>query len=417
MDPIVYILIIISIILVIFSAFFSGSETAYTSLNVASLEHKAKEKKYAKLVKTQISNFDRLLMTLLIGNNIVNILSSLLIGIIFSQVLRFLNVPESNVEFYSTIITLSALTPVIVIFGEILPKIFAKKRALQYLKFAAYPVQVFIWLFSPFTSISFLFKNKNIITNKEIDLKNYVEIANQEGVIDHAETTLVKNAFDLDTEKVLSHFIKLEEVVTIAANASVKEAVKLFKSTNYSRLPLINEDGKVVGMVHVSDILDEPKSKILIDYVREMPKIPSNISLHQALETLRIKKSHMAIVTKSKINDDALGILTMEDIIEELIGEIYDEHDDEEEILEASLGKYYLWGSSLMTELVDASDVEFDFLENESLTEFYKRIRYDEDEVPEELEVGDSFLFEEKYLFEILEKNEENDYYFEFTIK
>ncbi|PAF55297.1 hemolysin family protein [Mycoplasmopsis agassizii] len=413
MSIVIWILIPITVVLIILSAFFSGSEMAYSSVNIASLEGEIKRnKKWAKVVKRQLTHFDQLLMTLLIANNIVNILTTLVTGIFFGEFIRTY-ISSESVEFYSTLISLIVLTPLIVIFGEIVPKITAKKHSLIYLKTVVYLIDIVIYIFYPFTGISKLFKKKKNITNKEIDLKNYVELANQEGVITHAETELVKNAFDLDKEKVLSHYVRLKDVYTLEINTKVKDAIKVFKETSYSRIPLINEHKNIVGMIHVSDILGEEDEEVISRFMRVMPLIPLNISLNNALEILRSKKSHMAAVTRGRINDEIVGILTMEDIIEELVGEIYDEHDEDEQIMEVSLEKYFVWGNSKVADLIEASGMEIEHSEEETVLNLIKK--YWDKEI---IEVGDIMVIEENYSFEVLEYSEEKkDFYFELIIK
>ncbi|SYV96982.1 Hemolysin C, partial [Mycoplasmopsis edwardii] len=142
---------------------------------------------------------------------------------------------------------------------------------------------------------------------------------------------------DLDSTKVLSHYIRLKDVTSIRFKANIKEAHEIFKETNYSRLP-IEQDGKLIGILLLKDIFHLQKGKIM-NYMKQVPTVSANSILSSALEKMRTARAQMAFVTENNNSSEIIGIITIEDIIEEIIGEIYDEYDNEEKIYEISLEK------------------------------------------------------------------------------
>lgn len=349
---------IILIVLIITSAVFSGSEMAYSSLNPGFLEERVKEKHVsAKLIKKHATHFNMVLSTILIGNNIVNIGAS--------SIMSFILVQSKIDQNLIVILSTAVMTPIIVIFGEIIPKILAKSHPYKFLVFVSFFIEFWYWVFWPFTYLISKIGRKGLVTNSEVELKNILDLASKEGVLEKNESILANNALDFDSEKVAKHYIRNEDIDYLPVEASVKEAKKMFKQTYFSRLP-IKKDDDFIAIVHLKDIFDANDSDNIFKYSKSVPLISSNSTLNSALEKLRISKSQMGFVVKTNNSTETIGLITIEDIIEEIVGEIYDEFDDEENITEISLQRFRVKPKTLVKNLSKAIEHEIEIDEKES---------------------------------------------------
>lgn len=399
-----YIKIITLVILCIFiilSAIFSACETAYTTLHPGKIEAMINNKEFgARIIKKQHKFFNQTLSTILICNNIVNIAASTLFSYLLSN--WFLAGHSSN-DYY-VVISTAIMTPIIVIFGEIIPKLIAKKHYVGVAKTFCYLLQALYYIFWIFTyPISKLGKNI-YITNTEEDVKGLIDVAQTEGVLEANESLMAQNALDLDSTKVEKQYVKLKDVYTVNANESVNKAMDIIKETNYSRLPVV-KDGSLIGIVHLKDIFHLKKGKV-INYLKPIPFVSKNTHLSSALEKMRRKKSQMAFVTKNNTSGEVIGIITIEDIIEEIVGEIYDEFDEEEweDFFEISLELFRVSGKAKMKEVVKRLEIEIDITKEEeqlSLYEFLKnRLGY----TPRK---NSKFELDDVY-FTVISQNKEN---------
>ncbi len=323
------------IVLVFLSAFFSSAETAFTSMNRVRLHTlEANGVKWAKHAGKMIDNYDKLITTILIGNNIVNIVASSLATLLF----------VSFVADNSTAVTLSTvvMTLAVLIFGEITPKTIAKEHPegfvrtycgiLRFLQIIFFPLT---WIFSQWRKLllkMFKFKKQPGITEDE--LLTYVETAHSEGGIDEHESELIRSAIefeDLDVGDIMVHRVG---VAAVPDDASMDDVAKLFRENGYSRMPVYSGTiDTVIGTVHEKDFLiavidgkDNFKSCI-----QNTVCLSPNMKISAALRMMQKGKIHMAIVVDEY--GGTSGIITMEDILEELVGEIYDEHDEVEEFI------------------------------------------------------------------------------------
>lgn len=332
-DPTLMTILIVSIVvLIVLSGFFSACETAFTSANEARLKNIATKKKRAKYILSLYNKYDQTISTLLIGNNLVNIGASSL------GVTLFVGLVGSGIgEMVSTIV----LTVVVLIFGEITPKMIAKRMPEKYLMFFAYPILVIYYIFWPFAKIFdgwkwlltkiFRFdKKKQTLTEEEF--KIVVSDIKDEGVINQVEHDLIKNSLHFDdvlVEKCMTPFANMVFLTNAMSNDEMRTA---FENNNYSRVPYIDRDsGQVLGILLQRDFYEmflkgeDDISSILVPamFVKNTAKVSSLFN--------RMKKSRnmMAVV----LNDERhlIGIITMEDLLEELVGEIEDEQDDEDE--------------------------------------------------------------------------------------
>ncbi|EGV00130.1 hemolysin related protein [Mycoplasmopsis columbina SF7] len=383
------VLIIFLVLLIIGSGFFSAGETAYTSLNPGKVETLIDKKSFgAKLIKKQYKFFNQTLATILICNNIVNIASSSLISYILSTKIQGIS------NDYNVLISTVVMTPIIVLFGEIIPKLVAKAHPIYSAQFLCYPLLFFYYLFWIFTYPISKIGKKIYITNTEEDVKNLIDVAQNEGVLETNESIMAQNALDLDSTKVRKHYIRLKDVSFVSGDDSISVAQEIFLDTNYSRLPVKNKDGEFIGIVLLKDIFHLQRGKI-ISYLKTIPTISANISLARALEILRMNKAQMAFVTENNNSRETLGIITIEDILEEIVGEIYDEYDEDEwkEISEISLELYHVLSNVKMKDIVKRLEIEINiskkeldmqlknFLEHRSGKKMSKSLEYSVDDV------------------------------------
>ena len=313
-------------VLVLLSAYFSATETAFSSLNKTRLKTMAeKGNKRAKQTLKIAEHYDKLISTILIGNNIVNIaLASY--GTIF-----FVN--KLMLDSGATISTL-VITVVVLIFGEVSPKSIAKDSPESFAMFSAPVIRVLVKLLTPINFIftrwkrllSKIFKTEDNQKMSQEELLMIVEEVQQDGSLDDDESVLIRNAIEFTeqrAEDILTHRVDVEAVDVESTREEIEE---IFSNTRYSRLLVYKESiDNVVGIVHFKDFITA-KDKDISEIMTKPLFIQQTESINDLLKILQKKKSHMAVVIDEY--GGTLGIVTMEDILEELVGEIWDEHDE-----------------------------------------------------------------------------------------
>ncbi len=327
-------MVIILALLICASAFFSATETAYTSVNKIRIKNMAAEgnKKAEKTLKI-LDRFDALLSTLLIGNNIVNITSASIATVLFTNWLG----GDRGVTVSTIVMTLLVL-----VFGEITPKSLAKEMPEKFAMAAMPIVKVLMVVLTPFNIIFGAWKKllgkvvhigkKQSVTEEE--LMTMIDEVEQEGVLDQNESELLRSAIefnDVNVEEILTHRV---DMIAIDAEDSIEEILEAFRDHPYSRLPVYRETvDNIVGILHEQDfmmMLHEGKQSIM-DAVQPALFVQESMKISDLLRVLQKDNVHMAIVLDEF--GGTTGIVTMEDILEELVGEIYDEHDTKEENL------------------------------------------------------------------------------------
>ncbi|MDP4042981.1 hemolysin family protein [Mycoplasmopsis arginini] len=401
-----YALLIISLILLLVSSgIFSATETAYTSLSKAKIETMIEKKvKGYKIIEKQHNFFNRTLGTILIANNLVNIASSTLLAYLLTQAFG-----ASKVGLASIISTI-VMTPIIVLFAEIIPKLIAKRYPEKTVKSFYWFIEMLYWIFIPITYLISKIGKKIYITNTEEDVKSLLNIAQDEGVLEFKESVMAQNVLDLDSTKVSQHYIKMKNVDFLSSKATMQEALAMFKETNYSRIP-VEKDGDLIGILLLKDIFFLQRGNIL-NYIKSVPRVSANSILSVALEKMRQSRAQMAFVTESNNDDKAIGIITIEDILEEVVGEIYDEYDNDEQIYEISLERCEAKGTVLMKtlwkqlELDQYLDYELDDKEkNQTLSAWL------ETKKGHALRKNSKFELDEKITFKVLEKKNKDQKY------
>lgn len=339
------------IVLVLFSGFFSGAETSFSSLNKVKLKAKMKDGKPNKKIKRALElseNYDVVLSTVLIGNNIVNIACTSLATLFFTGLLG------DNSDLGATVSTI-VMTIVVLIFGEVTPKTFAKERAESVAIAIAPIVKFFIIIFTPlnffFRGWKFLmnkvFKSSGVDTVTEEELKTYVDEAHTGGEIDENESELIRSSIEFDDIDVGDILVPRVDVEAVDKYAPLNEIERVFNSTNFSRLPVYIDDiDNIVGVIHQRDFESARKRnlKSLRTILKPVPMVSPDTKISKLLRILQKNKTHLAVVIDEFGGTE--GIVTLEDILEELVGEIWDEHDEvQNDIEEIGKNEYIVQGS------------------------------------------------------------------------
>ncbi len=328
--------LIIIVVCVIFSAYFSATETAFMSLNKTKLKTMVeKGNKKAERTLKVADNYDKLISTILVGNNIVNILASSIATLFFVQMLVNLDYGNAN-QMGATLSTI-ATTVIVLIFGEITPKSIARDLPEKFAMFSTPLISLLMVVLTPVNFIFSMWKkliskifkleSDNKMTSEELLM--IVEEGQQDGAIEEDEGDLLKNAIEFNektAEDILTHRVDLEGV---PSDASKEDIAEVFTESGYSRILVYEESiDNIIGTIHRKDFY--VGSGISRKPVKELIAPPFFIhkseKINDLLKLLQNNKSHLAIVIDEY--GGTLGIVTMEDILEELVGEIWDEHDE-----------------------------------------------------------------------------------------
>lgn len=319
--------VIVLVILLCCSAYFSATETAFTSYNRAKMKNEAEDGgKLAALVLKLSEKFEKLLATVLIGNNIVNIVATSLSTILFVSLIK-------NGELAVTVSTI-VMTLSVLIFGEITPKTMAKRSPEHYAKKSAKLLNGFIVLLTPLTAVFNIWQHFVIkimhsedgsgITEDEII--TVVEEAANGGEIDEQESELIKNVIkfsDLDVNDILTPRVDVEAVEIGWDRQRIAE---VFSATEFSRLPVYEDNlDSIKGILYQKDFYNDSNAPVSA-LVKPVKFIFSSMKISRLLKLFQETKCHMVVVTDEYGGTE--GIVTLEDVLESLVGEIYDEHDE-----------------------------------------------------------------------------------------
>jgi len=354
-------LIIILALLIILSGLFSATETAFSSLNPAKLKYlidQGNKKAIKTLVKYE--NFEKSLVTILIGNNIVNLLSASLATILF---LKFFS--EDIGVTLSTVV----MTTVVLIFGEITPKSIAKEIPegfaiavtpfLSLVTIITYPL-VLIFYGIQIVMRKFFNIKKEKITEEE--LITYIQEVEKEGTINANERDLIQKVLDFDSMKVLDILTPRVDIIACDISDEIEDIQETFESTGHSRLPIYDKDlDHIIGILHYKDFIYSVLSRKKT--VKSMMKDPIFITEYMRvvdlMHMLKTKKEHIAIVKDEYGGTE--GLVSLEDILEEIVGEIWDEHDQiKKEIQKVDAHTFLIKGSADMDEVIHSLGIEYD---------------------------------------------------------
>lgn len=381
--------LIVIVILLLFSAFFSATETSFTSFSRIKMKNMASDDvPHADLVLKLADQYDKLLSTILIGNNIANIATSSVATVLFIGLYGNAAGP--------TIATI-VITVVVLIFGEITPKNIAKDYPERYALFAAPIIRVIMTIFTP---INFIFSLWKMLVDKifsaekdegfsEDELKTMVEEAN----IGEEQSELITNAIEFEELEAIDVVTPRIDIIALEVGTSNEEAAKIFKETGLSRLPVYEDDlDSIIGVLNQKDFHNYVvgESKPMEDYVKPVVFVAETIKASVLLKKMQANKTHIAIVVDEY--GGTTGLVTMEDIIEELVGKIYDEHDAVEmrDVTELYDGSYNVAGGANLYKFFEMFDEDIDA----DATTINGWVMIELDRLPK---VGDSFDYESRH--------------------
>ncbi|WP_086350126.1 hemolysin family protein [Candidatus Enterococcus clewellii] len=362
MDPQIGIMLPVLMILILLSAFFSSSETAYSSLNRIRMMKLAEAgDKRAKIALDLLNDFDRFLSAVLIGNNIVNIASSSIATMLFVAYFGNMGVTLSTV----------VMTIVVLIFAEISPKTIAKESPEYFALMFARPLKLLIVVLSPLT-LFFAGMKKVLVwlmpkkdggpSITEEELLTLVEEAVQEGSIDEEDEILIKNVVEFNDLEVQDIYTPRPEIVSISSKRTLEEISDLFRESGLSRLPYYDQTiDQVLGVVNQKDfyydvLIGEME---LVDIVKPVLFIHEAMRISELMKKFQREQSHLAIVVDEYGGTE--GLVTLEDVVEELVGEIWDEHDDRQtDYQKLNERQYLIQGAAEFDVLEDLFGLEND---------------------------------------------------------
>ena len=347
--------IVIMAVCLMLSAYFSATETAFSSANSTRLKTLAeKGNKRAALVCKLLERYDRLLSTILIGNNIVNIAAASIGTVLFTKLLG-----QERGATASTIV----LTVVVLIFGEVTPKTLAKEMP-ETIATAVSPVLNLLmvlltpltWLFSQWKRLlSHFIHNKESDTITEGELMTMVSEAESDGELTDRESQLIRSAIEFDDVEVEEILTPRVDVVAVEDDISLEQLAQTFAESGYSRLPVYHDTiDNIIGVVHEKDfyLARLKKASTVEELIAPTLYTTGSTQISQLLRTLREQHHHMAVVVDEYGGTE--GIITLEDILEELVGEIWDEHDEEtEDFRQQSDGSWLVSGSASVDDLFE----------------------------------------------------------------
>lgn len=355
--------ILILVLLITMSAYFSATETAYSSLNKIKLKSIAnKGNKKAKLALELSEKYDSVISTILIGNNIVNIATASLATVLFTKLLGSSGVTVSTI----------VMTILILIFGEISPKSIAKDIPESFAIVSAPLLNAFCIILKPVNNlfclwkkvISKVFKIQKHSGITEDEILTIAEEAENEGGINPQQLEIIKSAIELNEQEVIEAFTPRVDMIAVKDSCSKEELLNLFIESGFSRIPVYHDNiDNVIGIINEKDLINivvNNNNEEISSIIKPLNVIQPHMKLSHLLKVLQNNKSHMALIADEY--GGTMGIITLEDILEELVGEIWDEHDkvvnDIEKIGE---DEYIVRGNANIEKVLEEVDLEDEF--------------------------------------------------------
>ena len=418
-------MLLIILLCVVMSAYFSATETAFSTFNKIRVKNLAEKgnKRAARALELS-ENYDTLISTILIGNNIVNILGASLATLYFTDLLK-----DGSIAQFATTISTAVMTLVVLTFGEISPKTLAKQLPEKFVLFATPLISLLVIIFTP---LSFIFKLlQNLLSRivkaeedqgmTEEELISIIEEATEEGDLDEEESTLIKSAIEFNELEVGDIFTPRIDITAVRSDISKEELAKVFTESGYSRIPIYDDDlDNIHGIVYYKDFFSDAHTAgiSISEIIKPVMYVTKTQKINDVLKDLQEKQMHLAIVTDEY--GSTAGLVTLEDILEEIVGEIWDEHDEIiEEIKEVGEGEYIVSGMANLEKLFEELEIELEEeLDAITVNGWAMKIL---DRIPEE---GDSFeelgltvkvlkmdgrRIEDLHILDNRSKDEEND--------
>lgn len=353
------------IILILLSAFFSASETAFSSVNRIRLKNMAENgSRGAARALNILGKYDKALTTILIGNNIVNIATSSIATILAISIVG---------EKYGSLVSTVVVTIVVLIFGEVLPKSIAKDFAESLCIGFSAVISLLMAIFTPFSALFILLKKvvskilrkEDSVSVTEEELMAIIDEIEDEGVLEQQESNLVRSALQFDEITVDEIVTPRVSITAVEVNTLAQTVRERFLSEQYSRMPVYEKTlDNVIGIITEKDFFREYEKRGADISVRELMQetiyFPQMLKISEVLKSMQKQKCHMSVVLDQ--HGGTLGIVTMEDILEELVGEIWDESDEVKSPVTAlSDAEFEVYGDVSLNSLrrwLSASDIE-----------------------------------------------------------
>lgn len=362
MNPALWILVASLALCVALSAYFSCSETAYSAVNKIKLKTMSQEgNARAALALELAEQYDRLLTTILIGNNVVNIAGTSIATVLFTGLVGNMGATLSTV----------VMTLLILLFGEISPKTLAKESPEAVAIAVSSSLKLLMVLLAPLGALfglwrrllSRVFKPSHENSYIEAELMTMVDTAESEGDMDAHESELIRSAIEFNDQDVTNIMTPRVDITALEDTATIEDAAALFRETQFSRMPVYHEDiDHVVGILHEKDLYAAIHDGVtgLTSVMQRPVYAPSSLKVSKLLKMFQSSKTHMVVVLDEFGGTE--GIVTMEDALEELVGEIYDEHDDvNQELTTMEDGSLLVDGSMQLSELLERFDLQDTF--------------------------------------------------------
>ncbi len=396
---------VILVIMIILSAFFSASETAFSSVNLIRLRQYVDDgRPGAKKALNVAERFDEVLLAILIGNNIVNLASASLATIVATEVL---NLGASGAP-----IATAVMTVLIIIFGEILPKSYAKENSeslalsigtIYYYMIKVMKPLIFIFMVLKDFVAKLYSKKEDEPSVTEDELNVIIDTMEEEGVLQQDEVEMLQSVLDLSETFVKDIMTPRVDVVAVDVHDSTENVKNVFFEEKYSRIPVYDESrDNIVGILYERDLFSaiiengSTDDLLIADVMRDPMYVSYTMRVSDLLTRLQLEKQHLAIVADEY--GGTAGLVTMEDVLEEVVGEIYDEHDEEEQlVIKKSDTLYEVKAEIELDELFDIMDIDLDIPEDAySLGSWmYSKI----EDIPE---IGDMYQYH-NLIFTIIE--------------
>lgn len=322
--------VVLIIVLILCSAFFSASETALSSVNKIRLKHMAENgSRAAQRTLNILDRYDKALTTILIGNNIVNIACSSIATILAISLVG---------EKYGSLVSTIATTVIVLIFGEVMPKSIAKDFAEPVAMFTSAVISFLMIIFTPFSALFILLKrgvskllhSSDTVSMTEEELKVMIDEIEDEGVLEQQESNLVRSALEFDeitVDEIITPRVRITAVEIGEDTASVRQK---FLQEEYSRMPVYERTlDNIIGIITEKEFFKQYEKGAdftIRSIMQETLYLPQMQKLSEVFRTMQKQKCHMSVVLDQ--HGGTLGIVTMEDILEELVGEIWDESDE-----------------------------------------------------------------------------------------
>ena len=358
MDSVLLVQLVVLIILLMGSAFFSASETALMSISKIDARHMVDQNlKNAKIVSKLVEDPNKLLGSILVGNNIVNIGASSLATVVATKLFGSTGAG----------IATGVMTILVLIFGEITPKSLSTQKAQEVACFVSRPIAFMILIFNPLVQVLMFISNliirlfggkidtsKPFITTDE--LKTIVTVSHEEGVIEEEEKEMIYNVFGFGDSYTKDVMIPRTDMIALDVNATYDEIIETYKQEQFSRMPVYQEShDNIIGVIYMKDLLlkqFDPKDFVITDFLRDVYFVHEFKRIDELFKEMRSKKIGMAIVVDEY--GGTSGIVTLEDLIEEIVGDIDDEYDmAEESFVKIADQEYLVDGSFRISDFND----------------------------------------------------------------